>query len=315
MNVTLAIPTYNRADWLGRTLDSIARLVIPSGAHVEVIVVDNASTDDTPNTVTGRIHTFPLPLRSVREERQGLCHARNRALQEAAGSYVVFFDDDVLVAEDWLLGFQAALSRFSADAVVGPVVPLFETPPPSYFSPMALDSVTSAYSRKGEQAMLLPAETAHQLPGCNFAVRRDLALEIGGFDSRLDRIGRGMVGHGDWEFGYALVRASGRVAYEPRCRVQHWVGAPKLSPASLRARWYGFGAAERFLAVRHGKKVPRAASFKSAARAVRYLARSVAAQLLGHRAAAFEYQLKACREWGYARGLPHAAEASHPGIS
>ena len=301
--ITIAIPTYNRATWLVRTLDSIAQLVIPSGVGVELLVVDNASTDGTAKAAEEMAGRFPFPLRVVQENQQGLCHGRNRALREAGGQHVAFFDDDVLVAPTWMVGYCDAVARFNAEAVVGPVYPLFEIPPPPHYSELVLDSVTSAYSRKGEEAKQLPPDVAHQIPGCNFGVRRETALAVGGFDSHLDRIGAGMVGHGDWEFGYALVRAGKRVAYEPRCRVDHSVGAGKLQPASLRARWFGFGAAERFLAARHGKRVPGWASAKSATRAARYVVMSLLKRINGDPRTAFELQLRACREWGYARGL------------
>lgn len=302
-NLSIAIPTYNRAAWLGRTLESLARLIVPEGVRVEVLIVDNASTDNTAAVIAEKAGHHPFPLRVVREEQQGLCYGRNRALHEAAGEHVAFFDDDVLVAPSWLHGYFDAMARFSADAVIGPVFPLFEIPPPPHYSSAVLDSVTSAYSRKGDAAMLLPPEVSHQIPGCNFGVRRETALAVGGFDPHLDRIGSGMIGHGDWEFGYALVRAGKRVAYEPRCRVDHAISAAKLSATSLRARWFGFGAAERFLATRHGKQIPRAAPVKSGARAVRYWVLSLFKRIRGDAGAAFEMELKACREWGYASGL------------
>jgi glycosyltransferase involved in cell wall biosynthesis len=306
-DITIAIPTFNRSGWLSRTLNSLADLALPPGTRAGVLIINNACTDNTPAVIEEISRHFPFPLRTVVEEQQGLCFARNRALRETSAAHVIFFDDDIEVAPEWLIGYVEAVARYDADAVVGPVFPLFEKSPPSYYGNVALDSLTSAYSRKGEQTMLLPSETAHQIPGCNFGVRRAAALEVGGFDPHLDRIGRGMVGHGDWEFGYALARSGKRVVYEPRCRVAHCISADKLRLTSLAARWYGFGAAERFLMARHGKTFPRWSSGRSALRAAQFLGRALWAAAGGRRAAALEQYLKACREWGYARGLNAAS--------
>lgn len=303
MTITIAIPTFNRAAQLRETLRSIKQLVPPPRTPVDVLIIDNCCTDVTPQVVAEFASSAPFPVRCVREEQQGLCFARNRALQEATSEHIIFLDDDVRIAPHWLAAFLRAVETFNADAVVGPVFPLFESPPPPYYTHAVLDSVTSAYSRKGERPKRLEGEEAHQVPGCNFGVRRLVAIEVGGFDTRLDRIGRGLIGHGDWEFGYALARAHKVIAYEPGCRVEHVISADKLRAASLCARWYGFGAAERALASRHSKNVPRLAPVKSAVRALRYGLHAARARLQGDRGRAFEFVLKACREFGYARGL------------
>src|SRR3954471_4782626 len=100
IKVTVAIPTYNRADFLRQTLAGIAAQQFPR-EHFEVLVIDNNSTDHTAAVVAEFANERPAP-RYLREEKQGLDHARNRALAEARGEIVVFGDDDILVKPDWL---------------------------------------------------------------------------------------------------------------------------------------------------------------------------------------------------------------------
>lgn len=313
VSVSIAIPTYNRAAWLRRMLESLAHVDPPQGVPVEVIVVDNASTDETARLLE-KITSgpFPFPFRCVHESQQGLDYARNRALNEAWGNWVVFYDDDVLVHRDWLTAFVSAVRQHKPDCVIGPVFPLFETPPPSFLSSAVLDSVTSGYSRKGEVARILSPQEAHQIPGCNFAVRKDVAQTIGGFDVSLDRVEKNVIGYGDWEFGRALVQAGKIVFYEPRCRVEHAVDHNKLSRNALRSRWFGFGAAARLLGERRGRRYTFVDLCKTGLRAVAWWAASRATSMAGRRQTALEWELKAYREWGFVRGLPRTQLRKEP---
>src|ERR1051325_2688261 len=92
--LTVAIPTYNRADFLRQTLAGIALQVFPG--EFEVLVIDNNSTDHTRAVVAEFADAHPAP-RHVLETKQGLDHARNRAIAEARGEIIVFADDDILV--------------------------------------------------------------------------------------------------------------------------------------------------------------------------------------------------------------------------
>jgi GT2 family glycosyltransferase len=297
--VSIAIPTYNRAGLLGPTLQSVSRLEIPPGTQVEVLVIDNNCTDETPQVVDRAAAAGPIPVRRVLETRQGLCFGRNRGLEEARFDHVVYLDDDVEVAPDWLRGYFDAVERFGADCVVGPVTPRFDGQVPAYFTQRVLDSVGSPYSRKGSQPMLLPGELAHEIPGCNFAVRRQVATEIGGFDNRLDRVGKGLLAGGDWEFGRRLARAGKRVAYHPGCAIVHVITAEKLTRSYMRRRWYGVGATERAMQVFLDGRASRNNGVRRLRRALRLAARSGWARLTGRRALAFQREVEAFRELGY----------------
>lgn len=100
--VSVVIPTFNYARFLPEALDSI---VLQKGARIEVIVVDDGSTDD-PASVVGRYPGVKL----IRQENRGLAAARNAGLREATGDYIAFVDaDDRLVegaVETWLAEFR-----------------------------------------------------------------------------------------------------------------------------------------------------------------------------------------------------------------
>jgi glucosyl-dolichyl phosphate glucuronosyltransferase len=124
MLVTIAICTYNRAALLRNTLDRLGEAVVPDGIEVEVIIVNNNCTDGTAQLL--RDYAGPLSLRAVFEPVAGVSNARNRVLSEAAGEYILWTDDDVLVDRDWIRAYAAAF-RASPDAALfgGPIEPWF----------------------------------------------------------------------------------------------------------------------------------------------------------------------------------------------
>src|ERR1039458_6076668 len=100
MRVTVAIPTFNRSAFLRQTLEGIARQDYPPDLF-ETLVIDNNSRDDTAGVVADLAASKP-GLRYLQESRQGLDHARNRAIAEAKGDIILLGDDDILVEPDWI---------------------------------------------------------------------------------------------------------------------------------------------------------------------------------------------------------------------
>jgi len=300
---SIVVPTHNRSDRLELTLLSLTALKKPADQCCEVIVVDNASRDRTKDVVDTIYREMPGMFRMICENRLGLGFARNTGLREARYDYVVFFDDDVEVAHEWL---EAALEAFEicgADCVVGPVDPWFETEPPACLTPRVLDSLTSSYSRRGDAVQRLQGAEACQIPGCNFAVKRAAAMEVKGFDERLDRRGREVMGGGDWDFGERLVRAGKAVFYHPKCRIRHWISRQKLSKAHLRRRWYGFGQLKRIRDRERGLDGGWRGKVHVTRLLIWHVLISLKWSLCGERARAFEEELFALRDLGRL-GLP-----------
>ena len=106
---TVAIPTFNRSGLVGRAIDSVLHQDSPVS---EIIVVDDASTDNTADVIRGR---YP-DVRYLRQAaNRGPCAARNRALREATNEWVVLLDDD-----DTLL--PNALSSIALQIEQGPEI-------------------------------------------------------------------------------------------------------------------------------------------------------------------------------------------------
>src|SRR5262245_26355333 len=122
---TVLICTYNRADLLGETLDSLA--LCRATFSWNVVVVDNNSTDQTCSVVASRAATYPVKLVYLFEPRQGKSSALNTGLATTDAEIVVCTDDDVRVSQGWVEeSCRAMLDDPAIDYTGGPVLPIWE---------------------------------------------------------------------------------------------------------------------------------------------------------------------------------------------
>lgn len=181
--VSVVIPTYNRADYIGETIESVLQQTYP---NIEVIVVDDGSTDDTREVV----RRFEPQVRYVWQENAERGACRNHGLRLARGEYIAFLDSDDL----WLPTKVAEGVEFlSANPAVGLVCT----------DAMQIDA-------EGKELRVLRARGAsgrvtERLLQKNFVlmgthlVRTALVRKIGGF-----REERELSGSEDWEMWVRL---------------------------------------------------------------------------------------------------------------
>lgn len=236
MRISIVIATYNRAALLRDCLEQLARQRFEPGD--EVLVVDNASTDDTPQVIQRAAERFPVTLRAVRERTPGKTPALNAGIAAARGDVLGLTDDDVLVSEDWLEQIRRIFSDPTLALVGGRVDPWWEQPPPTW---LAFDPGRK-YGRMSSPLALLHYGEAQPLGGrtavgANMAVRREVLDAVGGFSAHLGRRRGTLLCGEDHEFCQRVVRTGYRCEYRPDLRVRHWVPASRLT-LSYYARWF-----------------------------------------------------------------------------
>lgn len=186
MQLSILICTYNRASVLKATLSSLKGQLVGLLENVEVIVVDNASTDKTVEVV----QSFEA-IQYCREKQLGLSNARNRALREARGEWVIFLDDDVIPRVGWLDAYLRFIRTAPEDCGFfgGRIVPDFEEIPPKAF----LDEIQYMHGVWGlceiDHTNLVIQSVENDLPvGANFGGRREAFVAVG-FDPKYGRQG------------------------------------------------------------------------------------------------------------------------------
>ncbi|CAN5122201.1 hypothetical protein BH20GEM2_BH20GEM2_17450 [soil metagenome] len=240
--VTVAVCTRDHPYLLARCLASLreassaARAEAPS---VEIVVVDNAPPDERTRQMAARFHE----VRYIREPRAGLDFARNRALAEAGGELLAFIDDDAVADRVWLRGLAEAWNENpDAGAFTGLVLPLeLETRAQVLFEERG--GFRRGFEKLRYQGQTLGGNSLYPCgagifgAGCNMAFRRDLLLELGGFDEALDT-GAPLPGGGDLDIFYRVIRAGHALVYEPRFAVRH---QHRRGYAELRKQYWSWG--------------------------------------------------------------------------
>ncbi len=117
---SIIVPTFNRSDLLTVCLASLARQ-IRNGFDIEIIVVDDGSTDDTGRCVQEFIASNPtVRVQYIHSEiNRGCAAARNLGIKNAAGDVLLFTDDDCEVPSDWVLRHVDAHNRYPEACGVG----------------------------------------------------------------------------------------------------------------------------------------------------------------------------------------------------
>jgi glycosyltransferase involved in cell wall biosynthesis len=250
--ISVAICTYNNAAKLNMALESLKEMVYPPGLEYEILVIDNNSNDGTQNLVERYAGVWGPRLRYVFEPNQGLSHARNRAMREAAGDVVSYIDDDIKADPQWLSAIAATFEKYNTAAVVGGRSYLvFPSSPPAWLS----EKCELLLSRLdyGDEPIF---GTDQDLFGVNFSVRTDWLRRVGGFDPSLGRCGRSLVS-GEESDLLRRIRALGGVAvYEPAAVVGHIVPAERLRLRWFLMRFFVAGRDSIAIALKDGLPLP-----------------------------------------------------------
>ncbi len=255
--ISLLIPTFSRSALLARTLATVAAQDLDP-AEFEVVIIDNASSDDTRAVSERFIADHPhLRVRYVFEARMGLVCSRNRGAREARGDLLAYTDEDVRLDPGFLRAVRDAFADPAVHVVTGRSLPDYESPPPAWMEDLWTPHPKGRYN--GIFSLLDFGEGASDIDptlcfGVNLATRRATLLALGGThpDSTPKKY---EFYQGDGEIGYTLaVAAAGhRCRYQPAAQLHHWVSADRMRPDYVRARMHYQGMTESYQFVRrHG---------------------------------------------------------------
>jgi glycosyltransferase involved in cell wall biosynthesis len=206
--VSFVVPAYNEERLLPACLAAIQAEIDRSGCDAEVVVVNNASTDDT-----GRIAAATPGVIVVNQPIKGLVQARSAGFEAAAGELIANIDADTLVPPGWL-------DRVLAEFARSPRLVVLSGPYDYYDVPIHIRTAARVFYAVGFMTYVFNKRVVgvgSMVQGGNFVLRRDVLAGIGGFSDRFTFYGEDtdiasrMSKVGDVKFTYALMaKSSGR---------------------------------------------------------------------------------------------------------
>ncbi len=226
--VSVVVATYNRSARLRTLLHALANQTLVGRAAFEVVVVDDHSTDATPETVAALKAQLPIPVMYVRQDRNGgPARARNEGVRRAQAAIVAFTDDDCVPRPPWLEELVTGCQEDGAVGAEGPIV-------------------TDAH-----RGTALTHHISNETPGAlftaNVAYRRDALFHAGLFDECFP-----FPHNEDVDLGLRMSRF-GQIVFRPAAVVYHPLVPVPLLANAKRTR-YSLSNIRLFL--KHPERMP-----------------------------------------------------------
>ncbi|HKV40747.1 MAG TPA: glycosyltransferase [Blastocatellia bacterium] len=211
--LSVIIPTYNRKAILKRSLDGYAQQTAREEI-LEILVVDDGSSDGTGALISAFVKTCPLPVRYLHQTNSGLAAARNHGIRETRGELILLGDDDIIPAPNTVAEHLSwhRNHREPEVGVLGQVV----------WSPEALSTPFMRWVASGDGYLRYTHLRAGQEVDLlsryfnNTSLKVEFVRSNGGFDEDFRAYG-----FEDTEFGYRLGKKGMRLLYNPAATGYH----------------------------------------------------------------------------------------------
>lgn len=242
--VSIVITTYNGVSRLKPTLDHLASQN-EIDFDIELVVVDNCSTDNTSNLVKKYWNELgsPYNLRVLYENKPGTMYAREKGINEAIYRYILYCDDDNWFCENYVMEAFNIISGNEAIAAVGGAGELvFENgfTPPNWIAKYEHSYGASPQGKKDGDIT--------NVKGCLYTAGTIIdrvwlnKLYKMGFKSSLQgRIGKSLLGGEDTELTYALKLIGGKLFYSSKMSFMHFMPSNRITWKYLKKLWQSFG--------------------------------------------------------------------------
>jgi glycosyltransferase involved in cell wall biosynthesis len=209
LKLSVVVCTYNREKLLPACLESLAHQRAYKNLY-EVLVVDNNSSDNTRYVANEFIKKYPN-FRYLFELKQGLSHARNLGMKEAAADYVAFIDDDARAGDNWIEHALNIIDEKKPDIFGGPVYPLITDDRPSWYK--------DEYGIRGDMGETGWLKKGF-IVGTNIFFKKSLLQAYGGFDPDLGMKGADIGYHEETRIVFRALKEKKKVYYSKELGVK-----------------------------------------------------------------------------------------------
>lgn len=254
MKFSIIIPTINRSVSLNIAINSLLTLNA-SPQDYEILIVDNASTDNTKAVSEAAIESNrDRQMKYYYEPVPGLLSGRHRGAFESRQEILVYVDDDIEADPEWLSAIAEAFEDPEVHLVGGKNLPKYESTPPDW-----LDAFWYRDGSISQCFYLSIVDLGDQIAeidplyvwGLNLAIRRRTLFELGGFNP--DGVPKTFIryrGDGDTGLAWKVKAAGYKVIYQPTALVYHLVPNQRLTIDYFVERMFSAGVSDSYTTIR-----------------------------------------------------------------
>lgn len=230
--ISVCVCCHNASQRIDETLISLIYQTADNSSY-EILVVDNASEDieNLKLLINELNNSFSKKIKLFEEMKLGLSSARNKAIKESNGKYILFIDDDAIATPRLIESFIKSIEDYSPDVIGGNVIPLFEVMPVIGLDSSCWAQWSLKYFGQGDRWL----NDNEYFLGTNIGVKREILLD-NPFDENLGRKGQLLTGGEEWFLSDSrFKRRFIKAAY-----VLHKVGKERMTPDYFAKRFVGY---------------------------------------------------------------------------
>jgi glycosyltransferase involved in cell wall biosynthesis len=217
MLISVVICTYNRATIIGDAIISVINQTIDREL-VEIIIVDNGSTDNTRQVIEKYYSNNPINIHYVIEPSHGLSTARNTGASMAQGEIIAYIDDDAIAEPEWLIKLLEVYEYHKDAWIVGGKIKInWEVQPPEWLHP----AFWGFLGQLEISDCVKPIKLPERIGGGNFSIRRDALQAIGQFSTKFGRNETNLLSGEEVELMHRVEQKGGKIYYTPHAIVWH----------------------------------------------------------------------------------------------
>jgi len=246
--ISVVVCTHNREKYIGNCIRSLLAQTLDRDLF-EIIIVDNASTDNTSAILKQFSHE--RSFRIIYEATPGLSVARNHGWQEAVGKYISYLDDDAIADEGWLEAVCWAFEHLSPipKCLTGIIRLAPERTLPEWIAGDL--RVCLGYLQFGDKPLEMHY-TSHKIIGANCHFTRSILVQTGGFDEGLGRKKSLLLSGEEIQLQRVIESLGGAIWYHPDVAVTHCVSLERLTPGWFYRRYFWGGVSDIYMKNMHG---------------------------------------------------------------
>lgn len=253
MNLSVVIPTKNRAELLKKALLSIVAQSLPQN-QFELIIIDNGSTDHTQEI----IKEFTLKIKNLKNiynETPGLHVGRHEGLNNSSYEILVYLDDDVELFPKHLENIVESFKNNEVVLIGGKNLPKFESEPPLWLQEMWKEKKCINQLSILDFGNDIKYIDPNFVWGCNFSIRKSILIEAGGFHP--DAMPQELIkyrGDGETSVSNFIKESHYKAIYHPDISVYHFVPNNRMTEEYFCKRMFNQGISDSYTILRKYQK-------------------------------------------------------------